>query len=889
MRARWRRRADSGHRGGRTAWLAVLRIARRDALRARWRSALVVALVALPIAAVTGGDIFLRTIDPEADVRLSRTLGKADARYEVVGGRVEQIPDGTSYYGGEGAQAADPLSLLPAGSRAISAREVAVSIQTRAGIQRTALQELDYADPLAEGMVEQLSGRPPERAGEAVITPKLREVGGLGIGDTLRLVGGERRFTVVGVARFPGALHAEEVLALPGALSSGVPGKGRGGESSDLLVDTPGPVTWDDVLAANRKGVAVRSRAVTLDPPPRERVPYYADASGSDDSVGAEGIALIVVIAGMAALEIVLLAGAAFAVGARRQSRSLALLAAAGGEMRDLRRTVLAGGLLLGLAGAALGIALGVAGAWLVLGLGLAEGSLSELPGSFDLRVVELAGIALFGALTGVLAALFPARGAARMDVVAALGGRRGALRTRKRQPLLGLALAVSGCTIAVLGALGGQDGAFVIVTGAVLAQVGLIVLTPAVVGAVGRSAHRLPIVPRLALRDASRHQARTTPAVAAIMTAVAGTIAVSVYVVSLDDRGKRDYSQVALEGQAHLTLENPEEVRLLGRIRGAVASELPVTQTTVVRTMAGGGMRWVVPAAQRCPAEGVVDPDFEGLKEDSRCADGVVAPPYVSPDAVGDASDLRKLTGVSSPAAKAALASGGAVFFDRRHVNGGRATAVLGRGEDRRRVSLPAVYAATPLKSTFKSIIAPATAQRLGLTPRTHGVVFSTSRVPTEREELRARTAIGRTGALPYVGIGLEVERGYVGEYGPGLLALIVASAIITLGAAGIATALAAAEGRPDQGTLAAVGAGPRVRKLLGMFQAATVAGLGTALGILAGLVPGAAVVVADPTMRFVIPWATLGAILLVVPLLAMLAALTLTRSRVALERRLA
>lgn len=305
------------------------------------------------------------------------------------------------------------------------------------------------------------------------VTPKLREASGLDVGDTFSAPDVRRRFAVVGVARIPAALYSEQLLALPGAFGDRLTFE-RTGTLPEWLVDTPGPVTWDDVLEANRKGMLVKSRSVILNPPPRGEVPYYADSS-DEAAVGAQEIAVVVVVAGMATLEIVLLAGAAFAVGARRQSRSLALVAAAGGEARDLRRTVLAGGLLLGLVGAAAGIAVGTLAAWLVIELRLAEGSLSELPGSFDVRPREIAPILLFGAVTGVLAATFPARGAARQDVVAVLAGRRGALRVKKRQPLLGLVLATAGIAVTVFGAAGGE--ALVIVAGAVLAQVGLIVL----------------------------------------------------------------------------------------------------------------------------------------------------------------------------------------------------------------------------------------------------------------------------------------------------------------------------------------------------------------------------------------------------------------------------
>ena len=49
-------------------------------------------------------------------------------------------------------------------------------------------------------------------------------------------------------------------------------------------------------------------------------------------------------------LEVVLLVGAAFAVAARRQVRDLGLLAANGGAAADVRRVLLAQGVVLGVA-----------------------------------------------------------------------------------------------------------------------------------------------------------------------------------------------------------------------------------------------------------------------------------------------------------------------------------------------------------------------------------------------------------------------------------------------------------------------------------------------------------------------------------------------------------
>lgn len=60
---------------------------------------------------------------------------------------------------------------------------------------------------------------------------------------------------------------------------------------------------------------------------------------------------LVALIVGLGLLEVVLLAGAAFAVAARRQVRDLGLVASNGGTARHVRRIVLAQGLLLGVRG----------------------------------------------------------------------------------------------------------------------------------------------------------------------------------------------------------------------------------------------------------------------------------------------------------------------------------------------------------------------------------------------------------------------------------------------------------------------------------------------------------------------------------------------------------
>ena len=108
----------------------------------------------------------------------------------------------------------------------------------------------------------------------------------------------------------------------------------------------------------NGIGAVVLSRAVVENPPPDSELP--AEVSQWQWTSTTPWIAVVVLVVVMALLEVVLLAGPAFAVGARRQSRTLALMAASGGTPKQARRVILAGGLVLGGAAAALGVVLGI-------------------------------------------------------------------------------------------------------------------------------------------------------------------------------------------------------------------------------------------------------------------------------------------------------------------------------------------------------------------------------------------------------------------------------------------------------------------------------------------------------------------------------------------------
>jgi putative ABC transport system permease protein len=668
-------------------------------------------------------------------------------------------------------------------------------------------------------------------------------------------------------------------------------------------------------------------------------VPYYTLGNDLENSDFWFLVMLLVVVVVLCGLEVTLLAGAAFAVGARRQARSLGLLAAAGGSRRHVRSVVLAGGLVLGAAGAVTGVALGLVAAAVARPI-LTDVAQADF-GRFDVRPLELLAIALLGLVTGLLAAVLPARTAARQDPVVALTGRRGQVRTPRKVPVIGVVLAVVGVGCAALGStlavafttgfnpLNGGSTALVaglIAGGAALAQIGLIVTSPAIIGLAGRWSRRLPLAGRLALRDAARHRGRSAPAMAAVLTAVTGSTALVLYVAALDAHDREQYTpswpamtagvqltqydydpSTGAETQRHLDAE---------RVLAAVSGELPPFQARVVRTTdtsctpsgdgscMSGFAQPVVPPENQCFLWVL---DREATPEELRRAesdplcnqeDGFTVTGGFAGTPVGDAEVVRLVAGrAATPEAAAVLRRGGVVVFSAALVRDD-GTVVFdvvsdeeavsaeeqGRAPEARQVVLPGAYVPTP-QAGAEAVYSPAAADELGLRTVDSTLLMRFDTLPTTGEEEAAAKALDDAGLQTW----FSVERGYVSGYGLGLLALVVGAGVITLGAAGIATGLAQADARADHATLAAIGAAPRLRRTLAAAQALSISGMGTALGVAAGFVPAVALIGAIPSLDLVIPWWQLAQVMVVVPLLAGLFAWLLTRSRVPLERRVA
>jgi putative ABC transport system permease protein len=897
-------------------WLPALRIACREALRAKGRSVLIVAMVALPVLGIGGTDILFRSAQLDPDERVTRTLGQTQARVASFGGgRVIQPPDpdldGAASLGG---RVRSTVPEPPAGYRVLLSQEGTLTFRTVGGVAPLAVHETDVGDPAFAGKFVVEDGRAPNSEAEVAVTSAALERLGTEVGGTAQVAGSDRSLRVVGIVEESGSRGPETIWALPGTLlTASVSAE----VAPTVYLAGTRPVTWEDVLHLNRQGFLVYSRAVVLDPAPRPEVPYYE--RGFDAGTGQETLITVLaatLVVTLAVLEVVLLAGAAFAVGARRQERSLGLVTAAGGEARDVRRVVMASGVVLGIAGAVLGLVLALVLS--VAAMPLLERYADQDFGHFDIRPLELLGAALVGLVAALLASVLPARNAARRDPVEALTGRRGQVRTPRKASAAGVTLVGVGIAVAALGSVlavssaagvhpaGGRSSllaAGLIAGGAALTQLGLIVCSPAIVGLAGRLSRRLPLPLRLALTDASRHRGRSAPAIAAVLAAVTGATALALVAASFDQRDRENYLAAWPSGTAGVMLEVPsgegDRLRRIEpeRVVAAVRGELPPFEAHEIRSVAGctrpegcTSVIPILPKAQQCPAwssPNLSEAELAAAEQDPRCDptqtyQGTMLPMTVE----GDADLLRVLVGSAPEKAETTLASGGVVVLDRRYVTDGTVKLEVSPADGSRleRVKLPAV-ALDVRNPPVLALHGEQVTERLGLRMAPTQLLLAFDRLPTAEEEDAARQALRVAG----LSIPVTVERGYESDYGLGLLALVGGAALITLGAAGIATGLAQADARADHATLAAVGATPGLRRTLAAAQALAVAGLGTLLGVFAGLVPGLAFIGAVDSLDLALPWFTLIEVLVGIPLVAAACAWLLARSRLPLERRVA
>ncbi|MGR6915002.1 FtsX-like permease family protein [[Actinomadura] parvosata] len=872
-----------------SALRAALRISRRDALRAKGRTALIMVMIGLPVLAITALLTLSRTTDLTPREELPSRLGSvADA---AVMAHMTTLPVDQDPAGRGGAQdpnkTGEPARWTTAevarliGGRAIPFYDYTADARIQDGFERVDLLEIDLRDRLAAGLRTPAEGRLPASPQEIAVTPALLERG-VRVGGTLQLTRSGAPKRVVGVVEDPTRPGVMEVVGLYGSVLA----KKTDPQGDGWLVDTPGPVTWEKVRELNHAGLRVASRAVIESPRGEQR----DHARFQRDDWLWLAIAVLLVVT-----ETVLLAGPAFAVGLRRRRRELATIAAQGGSPGHLRMIVLADGLVLGGVAALLGLALGIGTG--AVAEPIAARWLDWRSGPVDVPWAEVLGVAALGLLSALVAAVAPAVQAARQSPARVLAGRLGEVRERPARPLVGLVLLGLGLGATVLLAfeprwlmsvsgvrvLSGSRHELLVVAASTVVLFGLILLMPWLVRRTAPLAARLPLPARLSVRDATRHRARTVSAVAAVMAATMGAVTVGLAYTSTYTAEQKMNRIDAPEGT--LTVQSDGlDAATWARLRAAVQEKLPgasLVPALEARDGAGHSMATMIETkSQECAGAACYGLSYFDVP-------------------IGDARVLALLQGRRDPQAAAALAAGKVVVFDPRLVSDGTVSLTMLRrsGDDQageKKLQVPAVVAQGAQPEQGGAVVPASVPAAAGLTTAERWIYVpaasAAAHVRDQRDLQRFNDHLQSVTTHTYTALAQDSTARKIATL---LVAALAAAVVLVLGGTFAATGLAVADMRRDLDTLHAVGGRPLTRRLVVAAQAGYIAGLGALVGLVAGAVTGRSLSASMASTwgdsPVVVPWAFLAALVLGLPLLAALLAGLFTRTGTRPARRVA
>jgi putative ABC transport system permease protein len=766
---------------------ALVRIACRNAGRSRWRSLLIVILVLLPVAGMAGAATVLQTVTPSPEREVVGRMGQADLLVSLGNNGSEELL----------------RSHLPAGSSIEPFLNTEGNLVLPGIRVPVAVSSLDPAG-LAKGMLTLVSGRYPATPAEVAIGTDVARLANVGVGGHIQLsdLGSP---IVVGLVENPLQLKERLVLADPSLAVAGVAAK-----TSSWLVRLP---AGTDPATIDYGGpVSVMGSAYGPGTDPVFFVTTRTTAFGEASSASPT----LIVLGGLALVDAALVAAAAFAVGVRRRQRELGLLAATGAEPRQLAGTVLAEAGVLGLIAAAGGIVVGLLGALAM------SPFLDDLTGHRNpliaLDPIMLIAAAALGIVASIIAGLAPAWSAGRAPVLRALSGRRPPERSARRSLGIGglivgvaLVMTAAGAVLRLTGysTLNNMLSTLLLLGGAVLGTLGFGAVAPWLLEQLERPSARLPLAPRIALRDTARARNRSGPIVTALLAAFAATVALSAYQASVEASNAARFQAPVLQDQIQVEGVGADAGgAAIARALGAVAAG------PIVGAGSGGQVVWISPANSNDP-------------------NAFLSTQYVT---VGDAELVRALGG---DAAVAAFEGGAVVLFSSKPSDVRTVTLHVEApgGGDARSAKLPAQVVQRVTSGNLPGgVISASVAKGLGIPAGINDQNYIV-RLAHPATDAEIASAAGIAAGYPNTFVTSARPPDLAG--GAFHWVLLGLSLLFALTVTGIAVALGEAESRPDQKTLLAIGADPRVRRRITAARAGVIALLGGVLAVPAGLLP--------------------------------------------------
>lgn len=892
------------------SWRVALRLARRDVRRHRGRSLAVLLMVGVPTMLICLGLVFGASSQVSPAESAPLTMGPAQASIETAQGqRIVQAADPSMGYAETDTPAREIADFRPGVEPGLNSAAIADltggevlpwthgRIRARVGERDLGLETLALSQPARlTGKITLRSGRWPVRADEVLVSPPATRRG-LPESGSLKIVhdGRERTVDVVGtaIARTSWGTLDDLVMTSPDQLS--------GPEvTSGWYVMGSDPLTWDEVTRLNEYGLPVTSAHVLTHPPAQDQIaPEFREPGGSSDQAQ-----VIVLGATLLLIVIALLVGPAFAVGATRQRRTLALAASNGATAGQLRRTVIAQAIVLGGLSAFIGAIAAVPISWLLV---RNVGDRGVPMGPFEVPWGQLAAICAIALLAAILAALVPAQRLTRLDIVGAMRGRVVTPPPSRGLFLVGLAVAGLGGAGVIIGL---DRGEVVIALSAVLLVLGTLLLVPRILHTLGRLAGPLPLPLRLAVRDLARHRTRSAPTVAAVLAGSAALTMGLIGVTSDDAQEQQDYAPQTLLGEG---FAYDGEAGAVSDPAAGVARELPdlvvvpvhsyglPAEDTSVDGQDATVEPFVITLPRDCTVTEVVTSEAGTGRPCQDASSGSGSAPTTSSIAFMPATEIVRRFELTGDEARRVSGGGGVLVSAHRDAVASDGLVELVRGTatiddesgeyDLVSAGSPSrvpVVVRTPTKDTLArswqaTLVLPTeSADRAGwpLTVIGHLLNDPDGAIDGRTQE-RLQQLFGEDA---YV----DVEHGWQNPLAIVVAVLIGIFALVLLVVTLTATALSLAEQERDQATIAAVGGSRRTRRLMVASQTWLLATVGVVLGVLVGTFPGITLaraltsegydavtgLFAAREATIAIPWGYVVIVLVVVPALASLLA---------------
>ena len=673
--------------------------------------------------------------------------------------------------------------------------------------------------PYSKPMLKLRAGRAPSVSGEAAITDGVASMLSLTIGDTIDIDGHARR--IVGLVENPNNLNDEFVLVPPSELTSS--------EAVTMLMNASD-----------------------------SQIRHFQDEIGGGIQLGERSKVPEDVLAGVLTLLastvvlllVALIASASFTVIAQRRVPQYGMLSAIGGSERHIRLTVLASGALTGTVAATVGMVAGIGG-WLAL---------APAMDSLVNHRIDATNIPWWIVLTSVLltivaataAAWWPARAMSRIPTVAALSGRTPQQTRPHRSALLGVALVAIGVACLHVGSDFKDGGpsvmqAVLLALGTLTVLAGVLFLCPVLIRGMGRVATSLPVSGRLALRDLSRHQARSSAALAAIGLAL-GIPSVIVASVAAGENasplGNLSSTQILVHATDFDGPFAPDSTRIDEVQSGVDAIVTAMDSPEVVRLDT-----FLDPATPPDPQSG----ESLTLSVARKISDGwehvgtvFAATPALLAALGVDAAEVSGGEVVTSATGDLyTFGTGGVVIPDRRS-----AVPLTSTG------TLAETYTSLP-----NALLDPAQAGQIGLDVVPSGLWLIENSRPVDKADLDNAREIA---ALHGFRIETRDDRSNLRMT---RLAAGLAGLVLALGVLAATLGLIRGESANDVRTLTAAGARPSTRRGIAAVTAGTLAAVGAVLGIVSAYI---GLVAAGVDHLMPIPWSDLAIIAVATPLLA-------------------